>query len=136
MKKLRLGFVRSFFQKSGCNIYKFKMWQQQGCKVSYKHDEKGEFNMAASINILSANNDFTAVAAAVLAGLGGKENVESLDNCITRLRLEVKDHTRVDETQIRSAGVAGVIRPSETAVQVVVGTKVQSIADELRKLLQ
>ena len=45
-------------------------------------------------------------------------------------------HTRVDETQIRSAGVAGVIRPSETAVQVVVGTKVQSIADELRKLLQ
>ena len=92
--------------------------------------------MAASINILSANNDFTAVAAAVLAGLGGKENVESLDNCITRLRLEVKDHTRVDETQIRSAGVAGGIRPSETAVQVVVGTKVQSIADELRKLLQ
>ena len=60
----------------------------------------------------------------------------TLDNCITRLRLEVKDHTRVDETQIRSAGVAGVIRPSETAVQVVVGTKVQSIADELRKLLQ
>jgi len=112
------------------------MWWQQGCKVSYKHDEKGEFNMAASINILSANNDFTAVAAAVLAGLGGKENVESLDNCITRLRLEVKDHTRVDETQIRSAGVAGGIRPSETAVQVVVGTKVQSIADELRKLLQ
>ena len=92
--------------------------------------------MAASINILSANNDFTAVAAAVLAGLGGKENVESLDNCITRLRLEVKDHTRVDETQIRSAGVAGVIRPSETAVQVGVGTKAQSIADEMRKLLQ
>lgn len=81
-----------------------------------------------------ANNDYTAVAAVVLEGLGGKENVTSIDNCITRLRLEIKDYTLVDEKKIKSAGVAGVIRPSKTAVQVVIGTQVQFVADEFKKL--
>ena len=82
-----------------------------------------------------ANNDFTAIAATVLEGLGGKDNVTSLDNCITRLRLEVKDPLLVDEKKIKSAGVAGVMRPSKTAVQVIVGTKVQFVADEMQKML-
>jgi PTS system N-acetylglucosamine-specific IIC component len=84
--------------------------------------------------VVLANDDFTAVAAAVLAGVGGKENVTSVDNCITRLRLEIKDYTLVDEKAIKAAGVAGVIRPSKTAVQVVIGTKVQFVADEFKKL--
>ena len=82
-----------------------------------------------------ANNDFTAIAQVILEGLGGPANVTSVDNCITRLRLEVKDPLLVDEKKIKSAGVAGVIRPSKTAVQVVVGTKVQFVADEFKKLM-
>lgn len=81
-----------------------------------------------------ADNDYTAIAQRVLEGVGGKENVASIDNCITRLRLEIKDTTKVDEGVIKSAGVAGVIRPSKTAVQVVIGTKVQFVADEFKKL--
>lgn len=81
-----------------------------------------------------ANDNFTEVAKMVLEGIGGKENVKSIDNCITRLRLEVKDSSKVDEKKIKSAGVAGVIRPSKTAVQVVIGTKVQFVADEFKKL--
>ena len=82
-----------------------------------------------------ANNDFTAIAATVLEGLGGKDNITSLDNCITRLRIEIKDYTLVDEKKIKSAGVAGVMRPSKTSVQVIVGTKVQFVADEMHKML-
>ena len=81
-----------------------------------------------------ANNDYTEVAKIILEGVGGKENVTSIDNCITRLRLEIKDYTAVDEKKIKSAGVAGVIRPGKNAVQVVVGTKVQFVADEFKKL--
>ncbi len=81
-----------------------------------------------------ANDDFTEVARIVLEGVGGKDNVASIDNCITRLRLEIKDYTAVDEKKIKSAGVAGVIRPSKTAVQVIIGTKVQFVADEFKKL--
>lgn len=89
----------------------------------------------AEKNVVLGNNDFTAVAKTVLEGLGGKENVVSLDNCITRLRLEVKDNTKVNERVIKSAGVAGIIRPSKNAVQVIIGTKVQFVADEMKKML-
>ena len=89
---------------------------------------------ADETKVVLANDDFTAVAAIVLEGLGGKENVASLDNCITRLRLEVKDYTKVDEKKIKSAGIAGIIRPGKTSVQVIVGTKVQFVADEFKKL--
>lgn len=81
-----------------------------------------------------ANDDFTAIAEIILEGVGGKENVANIDNCITRLRLEIKDYTAVNEKKIKSAGVAGVIRPSKTAVQVIIGTKVQFVADEFKKL--
>ena len=81
-----------------------------------------------------SNDDYTQVASVILEGVGGKDNVDSIDNCITRLRLEVKDTTLVDEKKIKSAGVAGVIRPGKTSVQVVVGTKVQFVADEFKRL--
>ena len=84
--------------------------------------------------VVLANNDFTAVAKIVLEGVGGKENVASVDNCITRLRLEIKDYTKVDEKKIKSAGVAGVIRPGKNSVQVIIGTQVQFVADEFKKL--
>ena len=81
-----------------------------------------------------ANDNFTEVAKIILEGVGGKENVASIDNCITRLRLEIKDYTAVDEKKIKSAGVAGVIRPGKNSVQVLIGTKVQFVADEFKKL--
>ena len=74
------------------------------------------------------------MAATILEGLGGKENVVAIDHCITRLRLEVKDYLKVDEAKIKSSGCAGVIRPSKTAVQVIIGTKVQFVFDEFKKL--
>ena len=82
-----------------------------------------------------SGSDYSEAAAVILEGLGGKENISSLDNCITRLRVEIKDDTKVDEKKIKSAGVAGVMRPGKTSVQVVVGTKVQFIADEMKKML-
>ena len=103
-------------------------------KTPGREDEEADF-AEADKNATLANNDFTAIAAAVLEGLGGKENVESLDNCITRLRIEVKDGTQVNEKKIKAAGVAGVMRPSQTAIQVIIGTKVQFVADEMAKML-
>lgn len=87
------------------------------------------------LTVSLANDDFTAIASIVLEGLGGKGNVTSLDNCITRLRMEIKDYTAVDEKKIKSAGVAGIMRPSKTSVQVIIGPKVQFVADEMKKML-
>ena len=77
---------------------------------------------------------YETLAKDIVKNVGGKENVASIDNCITRLRLEIKDYTKVDEKKIKSAGVAGVIRPGKTSVQVIIGTKVQFVADEFKKL--
>ncbi len=82
-----------------------------------------------------ANDDFTAVAKLVLEGLGGKANIKELDYCATRIRAEINDYTQVDEKKIKNAGVAGIIRPSKTTVQVVVGPKVQFVHDEIKKML-
>ncbi len=94
-----------------------------------------EDDEADETKIELANDDFTSMAAIILEGLGGKENVTSVDNCITRLRLEIKDYTAVDEKKIKSAGISGVIRPSKTSVQVIIGPKVQFVADEFKKLM-
>ena len=86
------------------------------------------------LKVVLSNDNFTQIAEIILEGVGGKENLTSIDNCITRLRLEVVDYTKVDEKKIKSAGVAGVIRPGKTSVQVVIGTQVQFVADEFKKL--
>ena len=105
-------------------------------KFDLKTPGREDDELEAEKSVVLANNDYTAVAKTVLEGLGGKGNVTSLDNCITRLRLEIKDYTLVDEKKIKSAGISGVIRPSKTSVQVIVGTKVQFVADEMKKLLK
>ena len=104
-------------------------------KFDLKTPGREDDDVEAEKSVKLSNNDFTEVARIVLEGIGGKENVANLDNCITRLRFEIKDYTKVDEKKIKSAGVAGVIRPNKTAVQVIVGTKVQFVADEMRKML-
>ncbi len=82
-----------------------------------------------------ANDDFTSIAQLVLEGLGGKDNIKDIDYCATRVRAEIADYTQVDEKKIKKAGVAGVVRPSKTAVQVIVGPKVQFVYDEIKKML-
>ena len=88
---------------------------------------------SADSNAKLANNNFTEVASVILEGLGGKENLVSIDNCVTRLRLEIKDYTKVNEKMIKSTGVVGIIRPGKNSIQVIVGTQVQFVADELKK---
>ncbi len=104
-------------------------------KFDLKTPGREDDDIEAEKKAVLSNSNFTEVASIILEGLGGKGNVKSLDNCITRLRLEINDYTKVDEKKIKSAGVAGVMRPSKTAVQVIVGTKVQFVADEMKKML-
>lgn len=83
----------------------------------------------------SNKKDETAtMAAEIYAGLGGDDNVTSVDNCVSRLRLEVKDMNAVDEQRIKATGVPGVNIVGEHNIQVIVGTQVQFVADEIIKI--
>ena len=100
-------------------------------KTPGREDEDEE----AEKKVVLANNNYTEVASAVLAAVGGKENVKDVGYCATRLRFEVLDNAKVDEKAVKAAGAAGVIRPSKNACQVIIGTKVQFVYDELKKML-
>ena len=90
-------------------------------------DEETEENEGA---ILASDSDYAVMASQILKGLGGKENIASLDYYATRLRVVVADPALVDEPEIKKAGVSGVIRPSQKSVQVIVGPQVQFVFDE------
>ena len=102
-------------------------------KFDLKTPGREDDDLEAEKKVELGSNDYTAVAAKILEGCGGKENITSIDNCITRLRLEVKDITAVSDKVIKSAGV---IKPGKTSVQVIIGPKVQFVADEFSKLCE
>lgn len=110
-------------------LFAIKKWD---LKTPGREDD----DLEAEKKVELASDNYTAIAAKILEGCGGKENITSIDNCVTRLRLEVKDITAVNDKVIKSAGVAGVIKPGKTSVQVIVGTKVQFVADAFSKLCE
>ncbi len=95
-----------------------------------------EDDQAEELKIELVSTNYGDIARIILEGVGGKGNVTSVDNCITRLRLEVKDRLLVKEDVIKSSGVKGVLRPGKTSVQIIVGPKVQFVADEFKNMLK
>ncbi len=69
-------------------------------------------------------------------GLGGIGNIKTLDNCITRLRLELNDISAVSDEKLKAAGAKGVMRVGGSGLQVIIGLNVQSVADELAKIMK
>ncbi|QMV84169.1 PTS transporter subunit EIIC [Corynebacterium hindlerae] len=72
-------------------------------------------------------------ASHIITGLGGAENIDALDYCATRLRVTVKDDDLIDESTIKNAGVAGIIRPGARSIQVIIGPQVQFMYDEVSR---
>jgi PTS system N-acetylglucosamine-specific IIB component len=69
----------------------------------------------------------------ILAGLGGDDNIVDLEPCITRLRAEVVDASKVDEAGLRAAGAIAVVQ-SGRVVQVIVGPEADTLASDIADL--
>ena len=82
---------------------------------------------------VSGDASYAEKALLLLPLLGGIENIVDVDNCATRLRLEVKDNTIIQASEIKKL-FPGVLTPGKTSVQVIVGPKVQFLADEFKKI--
>lgn len=82
----------------------------------------------------SAEDADDELSALILQGLGGNDNLTDLDCCITRLRLTVKDSSKVDQGMLKASGAAGVIIKGN-GVQVVYGPKVTVIKSNLEKFI-
>lgn len=93
--------------------------------------ESGE---AAVLGGTSGSDKFAMMANIIYQGLGGSENIKSIDNCITRLRVEVKDMDKVDQEKIKQAQISGINITGKNSIQIIVGTQVQFVADEMKKI--
>lgn len=99
-------------------------------KTPGREDEEEAVNEGVSV---STDNRFAVMAKEIYEALGGDENVVSVDHCATRLRIEVKDRNAVDQEKIKATGVPGVHVVGKQQIQVIVGTQVQAIADEIHQ---
>jgi N-acetylglucosamine PTS system EIIB component len=70
----------------------------------------------------------------IIAGLGGADNIVELEPCITRLRTEVRDGSKVNEAALKAAGAHGVMKVGNN-VQVVVGPEADTIANDIEDLM-
>lgn len=76
----------------------------------------------------------SSLAASILAALGGIENIEEIEPCVTRLRSLVKNPEAVDVPALRSAGAHGVMINGRV-VQVIVGPIADNLGSELEELM-
>ena len=83
----------------------------------------------------SAGDADDVLAGKILAALGGKTNVQSVEGCITRLRLFVNDPDQIDDAGLKSLGASGVIKRGKIA-QVVMGTQSDRIASRMNRILK
>ena len=95
-----------------------------------------EAEPAASAGVATAGRDRDDVLAEnVLEALGGRENVESVEGCITRLRLFVASPEEIDDDRLKQLGASGVVKRGKVA-QVVMGTQSDRIAERINRLLK
>ncbi|EOR24407.1 MULTISPECIES: N-acetylglucosamine-specific PTS transporter subunit IIBC [Clostridium] len=104
---------------------------QFNLKTPGREDDEDEL----SENI-ALTGDMNELAKAYIEALGGKGNIVSVDNCVTRLRLGVKDNSIIKEKNLTALGARGVIRPGKGNIQVIVGTNVQFVADAIKAELK
>lgn len=103
-----------------------------------------EFEAEEQANLGEGADSTTAVAAGgaaaesrpeqVIAAFGGRDNLVSVDACITRLRIEVADKSKVDQDRLKSLGAAGVIEVGNS-VQAVFGTDAEALKNDIAEIL-
>lgn len=106
-----------------------------GRDIEEDEEDKGESGATAS----TENNRYAGKdtkAAKILAALGGKDNIDTIDACITRLRLTVNDVSKVDKAALKQLGAAGILDAGGGNLQVVVGTEAEMLKDEIVKLMK
>ncbi|MCX7950387.1 MAG: N-acetylglucosamine-specific PTS transporter subunit IIBC [Clostridiales bacterium] len=81
------------------------------------------------------NKELNEKASLILEALGGKDNVETIDACVTRIRVTVKEGSQVDETRLKEIGATGIIKLGDKYYQVVVGTMADPIVTHIKKLM-
>ncbi|MDQ0219882.1 PTS sugar transporter [Peribacillus cavernae] len=80
-----------------------------------------------------SDDKFEQMAHHFMNDIGGKENIISIDNCATRLRLQVEDMGKVQDSSLKAHGAKGVMKINDHNLQIIVGTEVEFVADAMKR---
>ncbi|AJK51152.1 PTS transporter subunit EIIC [Mycoplasma capricolum] len=97
------------------------------------------FKKEISESIITSNNKqnkYELMAKRIL-DIVGRDNIELVESCSTRLRLTVKNNSKqiIDDEKIKQAGGFGVVRLGQKNYQIIIGTDVEHVADKLKEIL-
>lgn len=115
-------------------IKKFNL-MTPGRELAVAGDETDGYDVNVDSNAGKDENETTTLARRYVGAIGGSDNLTGIDACITRLRLNVKDSTLVNDALAKRLGASGVIRLNKQSVQVIVGTRAELIASAMRNVI-
>ena len=113
---------------------------REGDEEEAKLYSKADFQAAKGLdgkeapNKANGKDEIVQKAPEVLAALGGEENAVSIDACITRLRVEVKDKSKVDKDKLKAFGAVGVVEVGN-GIQAIFGAKADAYRHEINRIL-
>ncbi|KGX88183.1 N-acetylglucosamine-specific PTS transporter subunit IIBC [Pontibacillus litoralis] len=99
-------------------------------KTPGREDEEEEIESS------SDSKDYDEKAYYYVEALGGVDNIQTLDYCTTRLRLELVDRNKINEKELTRQGARGVVKIGKRNLQVIVGTTVEFLADEMKQMME
>ena len=98
--------------------------------VKFNFKTPGREDKQASV----ANTSASKLPFDVLDAMGGKENIKHLDACITRLRVEVNDKSKVDVEGLKALGASGVLEVGNN-MQAIFGPKSDQIKHDMARIM-
>ncbi|MCI5596993.1 MAG: PTS transporter subunit EIIC [Lachnospiraceae bacterium] len=110
-------------------FYRYLSKKQLSIDVAEEVEEEEE-------NGASLSEKQWKTASMIVEGLGGMDNIVKVNNCISRLRVDLKDMSLVNEDLLKKTGSMGIVKPSETHIHVIYGPKVQSVADSVKEFMK
>lgn len=118
-----LYFVVFYF---GCKLFKINPGKEETA------DDSESGKGAAAV----AGDEYEIAGAKYIIACGGIENIQVVDNCATRLRMQINDISKIDEKAIRKAGASGVMKMGGNNLQIIVGTSVEFVADAMKNYMK
>ena len=97
-----------------------------------REDDEADTRLYTRKDVNAAKEDKSPL---ILEGLGGKDNLVNVDCCATRLRITVKDSSKVNDALLRQSGASGIIK-SGSGVQVIYGPRVTVIKSNFEDYLE
>ena len=110
--------------------------EDEEMKLYSKADYRAKHGEGDAKGGAASGDEYAQKAAVILEALGGKENIEELNNCATRLRVSVKDASKLlPDAAFKAAGAHGVVRKG-TAIQVIIGLSVPQVRERIENLIK